>query len=101
LHIDLGGHFTKNTYFDPSGHMKNGKCIFMWKLKNTSYKSCWECKDAHLHQKWDQGSIVCCGTCTNHGHLAKKTKRTPAWKHLFVKEFTCELWHAMFGIIPR
>jgi hypothetical protein len=41
-------------------------------------------------KKWYHGSIVCCGTCTNHGHLAKKTKRTPDWKHLFVKEFTCE-----------
>jgi hypothetical protein len=27
LHIALG-HFTKNTCFDPSGHLKNGKCIF-------------------------------------------------------------------------
>jgi hypothetical protein len=23
----------KSTCFDPSGHLKNGKCIFMWKLK--------------------------------------------------------------------
>jgi hypothetical protein len=23
----------KSTYFDLSGHLKNGKCIFMWKLK--------------------------------------------------------------------
>jgi hypothetical protein len=28
LHIALGGHLTKNTCFDPSGHLKNGKCIF-------------------------------------------------------------------------
>jgi hypothetical protein len=49
--------------------------------------------NAKMHistKKWDHGSIVCYGTCTNHGHLAKKTKRTPAWKHLFVKESTCE-----------
>jgi hypothetical protein len=44
----------------------------------------------HISIKRDHDSIVCCGTCTNHGHLAKKNKRTPAWKHLFVKEFTCE-----------
>jgi hypothetical protein len=36
LHIALGGHFTKNnTCFDPSGHPKNGKCIFMRKLEKT------------------------------------------------------------------
>jgi hypothetical protein len=23
----------KSTCFDPSGNLKNGKCIFMWKLK--------------------------------------------------------------------
>jgi hypothetical protein len=23
----------KKKCFDPSGHLKNGKCIFMWKLK--------------------------------------------------------------------
>jgi hypothetical protein len=41
-------------------------------------------------KKRDHGSIVCYGTYTNHGHLPKKTKRTPAWKHLFVKESTYE-----------
>jgi hypothetical protein len=35
LHIALDGHFTKNTYFDPSGHMKNGKCIFYMETKKT------------------------------------------------------------------
>jgi hypothetical protein len=29
-------------------------------------------------KKWDHGSTVCCGTCTNHGNLASKTKKTPA-----------------------
>jgi hypothetical protein len=81
----------KNTCFDPSDHLKNGKGIFYVETEKTLVtKVCWECKDAHLHQKWDHGSIVCWGTCTNHGHLARKTKKTPAWKHLFVKEFTCE-----------
>jgi hypothetical protein len=28
LHIALGVHFTKNTCFDPSSHLKNRKCIF-------------------------------------------------------------------------
>jgi hypothetical protein len=35
LHIALGGHFIKNTYFDPSGHMKNGKCIFYVETEKT------------------------------------------------------------------
>jgi hypothetical protein len=26
----------------------------------------------------------------NNGHLARKTQRTPAWKHLSVRESTCE-----------
>jgi hypothetical protein len=28
LHTALGGPFKKSTCFDPSGHPKNGKCIF-------------------------------------------------------------------------
>jgi hypothetical protein len=28
LHNALGGHFKKSTCFDPSGHLKNRKCIF-------------------------------------------------------------------------
>jgi hypothetical protein len=41
----------KSTCFDPSGHLKNGKCIFLCgNLKNTCCKSCLECKDAHIHQ---------------------------------------------------
>jgi hypothetical protein len=35
LHTALGGPFTKNTCFDPSGHLKNGKCIFYVKTKKT------------------------------------------------------------------
>jgi hypothetical protein len=35
LHIALGGHFTKNTCFDPSGHLKNGKCIFYVETEKT------------------------------------------------------------------
>jgi hypothetical protein len=40
-----------------TGKMENA--FFLCKIsKNTSYKSCWPCKDSHLHQKWDHGSIV-------------------------------------------
>jgi hypothetical protein len=35
LHIALGGHFTKNTCFDPSGHLKNEKCIFYVETEKT------------------------------------------------------------------
>jgi hypothetical protein len=35
LHIALGGHFTKNTCFDPFGHLKNGKCIFYVETEKT------------------------------------------------------------------
>jgi hypothetical protein len=28
LHTALDGPFKKSTCFDPSGHLKNGKCIF-------------------------------------------------------------------------
>jgi hypothetical protein len=81
----------KSTCFDPSSHLKNGKCIFYVETKKTLVAKVVGNGKIHiLHQTWDHGSIVCCGTCTNHGHLARKTKRTPAWKHLFVKKSTCE-----------
>jgi hypothetical protein len=35
LHISLGGHFTKNTCFDPSSYLKNGKCIFYVQTEKT------------------------------------------------------------------
>jgi hypothetical protein len=35
LHTALGGPFTKSTYFDPSGHVKNGKCIFFVETEKT------------------------------------------------------------------
>jgi hypothetical protein len=57
--------------------------------------------NAKMHistKKWDHGSKVCCGTYTNHGHLPRKTKRTPAWKHPSVRESTCEPlgWHVWY-----
>jgi hypothetical protein len=33
--LPLEGHFTKNTCFDPSGHLKNGKCIFYEETEKT------------------------------------------------------------------
>jgi hypothetical protein len=35
LHTALGGPFTKNTCFDPFGHLKNGKCIFFVETEKT------------------------------------------------------------------
>jgi hypothetical protein len=35
LHTSLGGPFTKQSCFDPSGHLKNGKCIFYVETKKT------------------------------------------------------------------
>jgi hypothetical protein len=35
LHTTLGGPFTKNHLFDPSGHLKNGKCIFYVETEKT------------------------------------------------------------------
>jgi hypothetical protein len=35
LHNALGGPFTKSTCFDPSGHLKNGKCIFYVETEKT------------------------------------------------------------------
>jgi hypothetical protein len=35
LHNALGGPFTKNTCFDPSGHLKKGKCIFYLETEKT------------------------------------------------------------------
>jgi hypothetical protein len=68
----------KSTCFDPFGHLKNGKCIFYVKTKKTLVAKVVGNAKMHIHQKWDHGSTVCCGTCTNHGHLARKTKRTHA-----------------------
>jgi hypothetical protein len=35
LHTALGGPFTKSTCLDPSGHLKNGKCIFYVETEKT------------------------------------------------------------------
>jgi hypothetical protein len=86
----------KSTCFDPFRHLKNGKCIFYVETGKTLVAKVVGNAKMHISiKKWDHGSKVCCGTCTNHGHLPRKTKRTPAWKHLSVRESTCEPlgWH--------
>jgi hypothetical protein len=88
----------KSTCFDPSGHLKNGKCIFYVETKKTLVAKVVGNANMHISTKMGPWFHNCCGTCTNHGHLARKTKRTPAWKHLFVKESTyeplgCNLWY--------
>jgi hypothetical protein len=35
LHTVLGGPFTKKHCFDPSDHLKNGKCIFYVETEKT------------------------------------------------------------------
>jgi hypothetical protein len=98
LHTALGGPSQKSTCSDPSGHLKNGKCIFYVETEKTLVTKVVGNAKMHISPKRDHDSIVCYGTCTNHGHLAKKTKITPAWKHLFVKESTyeplaCHVWY--------
>jgi hypothetical protein len=46
----------KNTYFDPSGHLKNGKCIFMWKLKKTLVTKV--VGNANMHISTQNGTMV-------------------------------------------
>jgi hypothetical protein len=90
----------KNTCFDPSGHLKNGKCIFYVKTGKTLVAKV--VGNAKMDISTKNGTMVpkliCYGTCTNHAHLPRKTKRTPAWKHLSVRESTCEPlgWHVWY-----
>jgi hypothetical protein len=69
--------------------------------KNTSYKSCWPCRDAHLHQKWDHGSIVCYGTCTILGQPARSPRELLPGSTSLWKSSPVNPCHAMFGIFPR
>jgi hypothetical protein len=81
----------KSTCFDPSGHLKNGKCIFYVETEKTLVAKV--VGNAKMHISTKNGTMVpqfAVELAQNHGHLARKTKRTPAWKHLFVKESTCE-----------
>jgi hypothetical protein len=45
----------KRTCFDPSGHLKNGKCIFMWKLEKHVAKVV---GNAKMHISTKNGTMV-------------------------------------------
>jgi hypothetical protein len=64
-----------STCFIPSGHWKNGNCIFYVETQKTLVTKVVGLTKMHiLHQKWDHGSIVCYGTCTNHSHQARSPR---------------------------
>jgi hypothetical protein len=56
LHTALGGPFTKNTCFDPSGHLKNGKCIFYMETKKTLVTKV--VRNAKMHISTKNGTMV-------------------------------------------
>jgi hypothetical protein len=57
LHIALGGHFTKkNSCFHPSGHLKNGKCIFYVATEKTLVTKV--VGNAKMHISTKNGTIV-------------------------------------------
>jgi hypothetical protein len=102
MHNALGGPFTKKHLFWPFRPLKKWKMHFLCgNSKNTSNKSCWPCRDAHLHQKWDHGSIVCYGTCTILGHRARSPRELLLGSTALWKSSPVNPWHAMFGIFPR
>jgi hypothetical protein len=56
LHTALGCPFTKSTCFDPSGHLKNGKCIFYVETEKTLVaKVVWNAK---MHISTKNGTMV-------------------------------------------
>jgi hypothetical protein len=55
--------------------LKNGKCIFYVESQKTLVTKVVGLAKMHIStKKWDHGSIVCYGTCTNHGHLARSSR---------------------------
>jgi hypothetical protein len=56
LHIALGGHFTKNTCFDHSGHLKNGKCFFFVETEKTLVTKI--VRNAKMHISTKNGPMV-------------------------------------------
>jgi hypothetical protein len=70
----------------------------MWKLKKTLVAKVVGNAKMHISTKNGPWFHSLLWNLHNHGHLARKTKRTPAWKHLFVKESTCEPlgWHVRY-----
>jgi hypothetical protein len=55
-----------------SGTNKMENPFFMWQVKNPSFKSCWEWKDAHLCKKWGKYSKFWYENCTNQAQLGRK-----------------------------
>jgi hypothetical protein len=86
LHTALGGPFTKKHLFDPSGHLKNGKCIYYVETEKTLVAKVFG--NAKMHISTKNGTMV--PQFAVELALARKTKRTPAWEHLSVRESTCE-----------
>jgi hypothetical protein len=56
LHTALGGPFTKSTCFDPSGHLKNGKCIFYVETRKTLVAKV--VGNANMHISTKNGTMV-------------------------------------------
>jgi hypothetical protein len=56
LHTALGGPFTKSTCFDPSGHPKNGKCIFYVETAKTIVATV--VGNAKMHISTKNGTMV-------------------------------------------
>jgi hypothetical protein len=56
LHTALGGPFTKSTCFDPSGHLKNGKCIIYVETKKTPVAKV--IGNAKMHISTKNGTMV-------------------------------------------
>jgi hypothetical protein len=56
LHTALGGPFTKSTCFDPSGLLKNGKCIFYVETEKTPVAKV--VGNAKMHISTKNGTMV-------------------------------------------
>jgi hypothetical protein len=56
LHTALGGPCTKSTYFNPSGHLKNGKCIFYVETSKTLVAKV--VGNAKMHISTENGTMV-------------------------------------------
>jgi hypothetical protein len=101
LYNVLGSHFIKNHLFCPFWPLIKCKIYFLCvNLKNPSYKSCRQWKDAHHYQKWGQDSKFYYRTCTNQAQLGRKPSEVLLGA-IFVERFSMKHWYAMFGIFPR
>jgi hypothetical protein len=82
------------------GTEKMENAFFMWKFKNTSYKSCRPCKYAHLHQKWDHDSNFAMELAQTMVSWLE-SQQNSCLVATFCEEFSMNPWHAMFSIFPR